>query len=81
MTYETTGAYARRAASKELYAAAEKLGPSSDIGHCRPTTASASGTRTGSTVRTGVGVTRSGFVMSISTSLSEEASVSRGPPR
>src|SRR5918999_4718060 len=78
MNYETTGAYARRAASKELYTAVEKPGPSSDIGHCRPTTASASGTRTGSTIRTSVGVTRSDFVMFKSTSISEESSVSRG---
>lgn len=81
MNYEISCAYARRAASKELYANAEKPGPGSDIEHCRPTTASASGTRTGSTSRTGVGVTRSGFVMFKLTSISAEFSVSRGPPR
>lgn len=80
MNYETTGAYARRAASKALYAGAGK--PGSDIGHRYSTRASASGPRTGSTAgRTGVGLTRSGLVISKSTSISEESSVSRGPPR
>ena len=81
MNYGTTGAYVRPAASEEFYAVAEKPAPSSDIGHRSPTMASASGTRRGSTSRTGVGVTRSGFVLSKSTSLSEESSISRGPPR
>jgi hypothetical protein len=81
MHYEISCAYARRAASKELYTAVEKPGPSSYIGHSHPTTASASGTRTGSTIRTSVAVTRSDFVMFKSTSISEESSVSRGPPR
>ena len=81
MNYEISCAYARRAASKELYTAVEKPGPSSYIGHSHPTTASASGTQTGSTGRTGVGVTRSGFVISRSTSISEQFSVSRGPPQ
>jgi hypothetical protein len=81
MYYETTYDYARCAASEELNAGAEKPAPSSDIDHRRPTTASASGTQTGSTGGTGVGVTRSGFVISRSTSISEECSVSRGPPQ
>ena len=83
MYYETTYDYARCAASEELNAGAEKPAPSSDIDHRRPTTttAAASGTQTGSMGRTGVGVTRSGFVISRSTSISEECSVSRGPPQ
>ena len=81
MYYETTYDYARCAASEEPNAGAEKLAPRRDIDHRRPTTASASGTQTGSTGRTVVGVTRSGFVISKSTSISEEFSVSRGPPQ
>jgi hypothetical protein len=81
MYYETTYGYARCAASEELNAGAERPAWSSVIDHRRPTKASASGTQTGSTGRTGVGVTRSGFVLSRSTSISEEFSVSRGPPQ
>src|SRR5215210_3673186 len=80
MNYETTSAYARRAVLEELYTGAGKPGPGSDIGQHCPTTVSPSGPRAGSMGRTDVGLTRSGFLILVSTAISDESSVSRGPP-